>query len=79
MTRFRLIDNILKIRTEENKMRYTKQRNLPLLRTTKKKNYGDLDEKKVIDSKQLWKTIKPLILDKSAPKGRINLVEKKKK
>ena len=32
---------------------------------------------KVIDSKQLWKTIKPLISDKSVPRERINLVEKK--
>ena len=48
MTRFRLRDNFLKIRTEENKMRYTKQRNkyLPLLRNAKKKHYGNLDEKK---------------------------------
>ena len=43
MTRFRLTDNILKIRIEENKMRYTS-----LLRSAKKKYYGnlDVDEKK---------------------------------
>ena len=35
-------------------------------------------KKKVIDSKQLWKTIKPLISDKSVPKETINLVEKKR-
>ena len=50
MTRFRLTDNILKIRIEENKMRYTKQRNkyLSLLGSAKKKHYGnlDVDEKK---------------------------------
>ena len=50
MTRFRLTDNILKIRIEENKMRYTKQRNkyLSLLRSAKKKHHGnlDVDEKK---------------------------------
>ena len=48
MTRFRLTDNFLKIRTEENKMRYTKQRNkyLSLLKSAKKKHYGNLDEKK---------------------------------
>ena len=38
MTRFRLTDNILKIRIEENKMRYTS-----LLRSAKKKHYGNLD------------------------------------
>ena len=43
MTRFRLTDNIVKIRIEENKMRYTS-----LLRSAKKKHYGnlDVDEKK---------------------------------
>ena len=48
MTRFTLTDNFLKIRTEENKMRYTKQRNkyLSLLKSAKKKHYGNLDEKK---------------------------------
>ena len=48
VTRFRLRDNFLKIRTEENKMWYTKQRNkyLPLLRNAKKKPCGNLDEKK---------------------------------
>ena len=50
MTRFRLTNNILKIRIEENKMRYTKQRNkyLFLLRSAKKKHYRnlDVDEKK---------------------------------
>ena len=50
MTRFRLTDNILKIRIEENKMRYTKQRNkyLSLLRSAKKKHHEnlDVDEKK---------------------------------
>ena len=46
MTRFRLTDNILKIRIEENKMRYTKQRNKYLI--SFKKCYGnlDVDEKK---------------------------------
>ena len=48
MTRFRLRDNFLKIKTEENKIRYAKQRNkyLSLLRSAKRKHYGNLDEKK---------------------------------
>ena len=47
MTRFRLRDNFLKIKTEENKIRHTKQRNkyLSLLRSAKRKHYGNLDEK----------------------------------
>ena len=51
--------NFLKNRTEENKIGYTKQRNkwVSLLRSAKKKYYGNLDEKKVINNKQFWKTI----------------------
>ena len=30
---------------------------MSLLRKAKKKHYGKLDEKKVVDNKQLWKTI----------------------
>ena len=34
---------------------------------------------KVIYNKQFWKTIKPLVLDKSVVRDRINLTDKKKK
>ena len=50
-----------------------------LLRSAKKKYYRNFDEKKVIDNKQLWKTIKPLISDKSVSRNRKNLIEKKEK
>ena len=48
MTKFRLKDDFLKIKTDKNKMWYAKQRNkyLSLLRSAKKKHYGNLDEKK---------------------------------
>ena len=49
MTRSRLRNKFLKNITEENKTRYTKQRNqcVSLLRSAKKKYYGNLDEKKL--------------------------------
>ena len=64
-TRSRLRNNVLKNSTEENKRRYTKQikKCVSLLRSAKKKYYGNLDEKKVIDNKQFWETIKSLISD----------------
>ena len=34
-------------------------------------------KKKVIDNKQFWKTIKPLISDKPISRDRINLIENK--
>ena len=34
---------------------------------------------KVMYNKQFWKTIKPLVLDKSVVRDRINLTDKKKK
>ena len=34
---------------------------------------------KVIYNKQFWKTIKPLVLDKSVVRDRVNLTDKKKK
>ena len=44
-----LRNNFLKNRTEENKIRYTKQRNkiISLLKNAKKKYYGNLDAKKL--------------------------------
>ena len=74
-----LRNNFLKNRTEENKMRYTKQRNkiMSLLKNAKKKCYGSLDAKKVKSSKQFWEAIKPLISDKSVSRDQINLTEEK--
>ena len=45
-----LRNNFLKNRTEENKIRYRKQRNkiISLLKNAKKKYYGNLDAKKLI-------------------------------
>ena len=66
----------LQNRSEENRIRYTKQRNfcVSLLRKTKR-YYENLNEKSVIDNKLFWKSVKPLLPDKVAGKDVIHLIE----
>ena len=77
MTRTKLRNIFLQNRSEENRIRYTKQRNLcvSLLRKTKKRYYENLDEKFVVDNKLFWKTVKPLLSDNVAGKDEIHLTE----
>ena len=53
MTRTKLRNIFLQNRSEENRIRYTKQRNfcVSLLRKTKKRYYENLNEKSVVDNK----------------------------
>ena len=44
----------------------------------KKDYYQKLDEKHVINNKNLWKTVKPLLSDKSVSTEKINLTENEK-
>ena len=48
---------------QENKRNYSKQKNLcvALLRKSKRKYFGNLDEKKVCDNKKFWGAVKPLL------------------
>ena len=66
MTRTKLRNIFLQKRSEENRIRYAKQRNVfvSLLRKTKKRYYENLNEKSVVDNKLFWKTVKPLLSDK---------------
>ena len=77
MTRTKLRNIFLQKRSEENRIRYTKQRNVfvSLLRKTKKRYYENLNEKSVVDNKLFWKTVKPLLSDKVAGKDGIHLIE----
>ena len=77
MTRTKLRNIFLQNKSEENKIRYTKQRNfcVSLLRKTKKRHYENLNEKSVVDNKLFWKTVKPLLSDKIMGKDHIHLVE----
>ena len=62
---------------EENRLSYTQQRNkcVSLLRKTKINQYGNIDEKDITDNKKIWKTVKPLLSDKSINSGKIHLNE----
>ena len=77
MTRTKLRNIFLQNKSEENKIRYTKQRNfcVSLLRKTKKRYYENLNEKSVVDNKLFWKTVKTLLSDKGMGKDHIHLVE----
>ena len=77
MKRSMLRNKFLREKSEENRVAYCKQRNycVSLLRKTKKSYYGNLDEKKVCDNRQFWKTIKPLFSEKVSKSEKIILTE----
>ena len=56
----------LKVRSDENRIRYKKQRNtcVSLLRKAKRKQYEDLSIADVTDNKKFWKRAKPLFGNK---------------
>ena len=66
MTRPRLRNKFKKDRSEENKKKYSKQRNycVSLLRKYKPDYFGNLDEKDINDNATFWKNIKLFLLDK---------------
>ena len=70
-------NKFLKNRNDENRKKYSKQRNycVSLLRKTKKQYYGDLNEKNVLDNKKFWKTVKPFLSDKCPLNEKIIIVE----
>ena len=67
MPRIRLRNNFFRKRSDENKWKYSKQRNycVSLLRKTKKNYCNNLNEKKITDNKTFWKTVKPFLSDKT--------------
>ena len=77
MKRTKLRNKFLKERNDENRKRYTSQRNycVSLLNKTKKDYYRNLNEKDVSDNKTVWKTVKPFLSDKIVSKEQILLVE----
>ena len=70
-------NNFLRRKTQETRKLYVKQRSkfVPLLKKAEKEYYQNLDEKNVIDNKIFWKTVKPLLSDKSVSREKINLTE----
>ena len=67
MRRSKFRNRYLSVRSDENRTRYKKQRNIcvSLLRKAKRKHYGDLSIADVIDNKKFWKRVKPLFGKKS--------------
>ena len=77
MTRTKLRNIFLQNKSEENKIRYTKQRNfcVSLLRKTKKQYYQNLNEKSVVDNKLFWKTVKPFLSEKMSGMDKTHWIE----
>ena len=77
MKKSRLCNRFLKDKSLENRMLYRQQRNycISLLWKIKIRYYANLNEKKILDNKQLWKAVKPLFSDKSISGNKINLTE----
>ena len=77
-TRFR--NKYLRNKTDENKKKYTKQRNycVSLLRKSKREYYSSLDVKNITDNKTFWKTVKPFLSDKLTSTQKIILIDNDK-
>ena len=62
MKRTRLRNNFLRTKSQEDWSKFNKQRNFckKKLRTTKKFYFSNLDIKKVVGSRSIWKTVPPL-------------------
>ena len=75
MTRSRLRNIYLKHKTEENHLASKINKCVSLLRKTKINYYENLDEKDITDNKNFWKTVKPLLSDKSINSDKIHLIE----
>ena len=78
MIRTRIRNKFLKDRREENKKKYSKQRNycVSLLRKPKSDYFGNLNEKNINDNKTFRKTIKLFLSDKVSLKNLMTLIDK---
>ena len=78
MKRTRLRNKFLKHRSEENKKKYSKQRNycVSLLRKYKSDCFGNLNEKNISDNKTFWKTITLYLMDRVRSTNKMTLIEK---
>ena len=77
MLRTKLRSKFLKIRSNENKTNYVKQRNHRafLLGKTKREYYSNLEEKNICDNKTFWEIVKPMLSKKIKVNERITLIE----
>ena len=77
MLRSKLRSQFLKIKTQESKLKYNKQRNLcvSITRKAKRSYYENLDLKDITDSQKFWATVKPLFSNKIRSTEYITLEE----
>ena len=80
MKRLNLRNKYLKNRSEEDRQRFRKQRNLcvSLLRKTKRSYYSNINEKNIIDNRNVWKTVKSMLSNKFVTSEKIALVDNDK-
>ena len=66
MTRSRLPNKFLKMKSQECEQGYNKQRNLcvTMIRKAKKNYFNNLNVRNITDIKQFWKTVKPFFSSK---------------
>ena len=78
MKRSRLRNNFLRNKTKENKINRQRNYCVPLLRKSKRGYYKNLSIKNVTDNKLFWKSVKPLLSDKSRiiDKSKVNISQK---
>ena len=77
MNQTRLRNVYLRKWSDENRKKYSKQRNycVSLLRTTQRKYYSSLDEKRISDNKKFRRTVKPFLSDKTLFNAKVTLTE----
>ena len=77
MNRTRLRNRFLRDRSDENRKKYSKQRNycVTLLRKTKRNYYSNLKQNNITDNKKFWKTVTPFLSDKVSSNDKISIVE----
>ena len=73
MHRNKFRNKYLRNKTDENKGKYTKQRNYCAspLRKSKREYCSSLDVKNITDNKTFWKIVKPFLPDKVTPTQKI--------
>ena len=67
MVRSKLRNKFLKLKTEENRLAYAKQRNycVKLLKQKKRQYFENLNLSSITDNKLFWKTVSPLFTEKN--------------
>ena len=77
MLRSKTRNRYLKTKTEEDKIKYKKQRNIcvSMLRKAKRRYYENLDLSNRFKGKDFWKAVKPLFGDKVKSRSTITLVD----